>query len=163
MNIQLKVLKQLLPNKNNFIAFADIKETAKANNVPFPKFKKMVEVEGTKNKVKQELKQKAYKYINKNPIIDTIEFFGGEQWGERYKALLAGGKRKGFTEGSVPTVNGVAGWSVVTEAQLQKAIDEIFDSVTRGKYKLDMYLHALENAKTIKEIEAIAWEDKRSK
>ena len=107
-------------------------------------------LDALKDVKKQEITKQSVIYQEKNVIIDNIEFFGGEEWGKKYRDIWQVSKNSW----KAPTTSG---WVEVTEAQITSAYTQIGENVINGAYKRDTYFKEIEAATTEEELNNIVW------
>ena len=107
-----------------------------------------------------EIKKAKKLYQNKSVPVEidgtTYTFFGGKINGEKYEDALNAALRLGLTEGTIKVEEG---FITINKENMDKALGLIGLQGYKGWRKEQYYIEAINNATTIEEIEAIAWED----
>jgi len=109
---------------------------------------------------KMEIDMGCDKYIARPITIGTQVFPASAENLTLYKHAYDLGLSLGMTKGRLPTANGV---QLVEQSVIEELIKNMGKQISKGLVKRGYYYMAIHSAKTKEDIDAIIWEDVRSK
>ena len=143
----------------------ELKQKMEADNIELSKPKNIAKanMENTVKRKIAELETASKEYKNKDVVVKIAKknytFFGGRINGQKYKEAYDLAVLHGMPKGAVGTKEGLV---EVSADDMNNILRAIGTQAYVGWKKLQYYKMAVAQAKTVKEVEAIVWEDKRA-